>query len=175
MQLALRGGGSSLIDDADYEYQHEFESYSVRICDCTAVLEVSRGGRVMRARVEFRRDSELKRVFLHRLIAEPPAGMLVDHINGDSLDNRRDNLRCCTHRQNSQNMRKYSGKHRFKGIRQEGRRWRAEIRREGRTQHIGTFDNDVDAALAYDNAARELFGEFARPNFANAGEVSCLV
>jgi HNH endonuclease len=98
-------------------------------------------------------------VFMHRFITGPHLSQQIDHINGDRLDNRRTNLRVCTSRQNQANRRNGTGR-RFKGVSQRGNRFRARI--GGR--HIGTFDNEFDAAVAYDRAAVQEFGAFARLN-----------
>jgi hypothetical protein len=93
----------------------------------------------------------------------------VDHVNGDGLDNQRSNLRPATHAQNSANARlqarSTSG---FKGVHRgpiRGKAWRAQIHAAGKKHHLGTFDDPEEAARAYDAAAVELFGEFARTNF----------
>jgi hypothetical protein len=108
-----------------------------------------------------------KMVFMHRLIKNPPPGKVVDHANGNRQDNRRCNLRNCTAGENARNNRKGRGASRFKGVSYNRRlgKWGARICREGRTRHLGWFDNEIDAAEAYDRAARKYFGEFARLNF----------
>lgn len=91
---------------------------------------------------------------------------LVDHINGNGLDNRRVNLRQADRSQNAMNRgtrRNRPGQ--FKGVYPNKWGWYAVITCRGERHHLGSFDDPVVAALAYDNAARELFGEFARPNF----------
>jgi hypothetical protein len=88
--------------------------------------------------------------------------MVVDHINGNGLDNRRCNLRICTPAQNGLNSRpRVDGKSRFKGVFPHGDRWRAKV--GGR--HLGLFDDEVEAAKARDRLARKLHGKFARLNF----------
>ena len=91
----------------------------------------------------------------------------TDHINGDGLDNRRSNLRRATHGQNMANKGRYrnntSG---FKGVsRRRSGRWFAQIQAQGTHRYLGQFDTAEDAARAYDAAAVEAFGEFARLNF----------
>jgi HNH endonuclease/AP2 domain len=114
------------------------------------------------------------RVRLHRAIMQPIAGMFVDHVDGDVLNNRRENLRVCTRAQNRRNRRKIStpAVSRFIGIAwdQEKRRWQARISKAGVRRRLGRFASEEAAALAYDDAARELFGEFARLNFPRTGE-----
>lgn len=91
----------------------------------------------------------------------------VDHRNGNGLDNRRANLREATHAQNTRNARRRSDSTTgFKGVwlHREGV-WRATIQAAGRRQHLCVYPTPEDAARAYDEAARELHGEFARLNF----------
>lgn len=110
-----------------------------------------------------------KKQYLHRLIMNAPAGMEVDHRNGDGLDCRRSNLRVCTAGQNRCNMRKTTipKTSRFKGVCWDRTRnkWRATIKLHRQWTYLGRFDNEIDAAKAFDMAARELFGEFALLNF----------
>lgn len=102
--------------------------------------------------------------YLHRLILADAA--IVDHINGNGLDNRRINLRSCTRAQNSRNMRApLLGSSRYKGVRQFAGKWRASIRLSGTRIHLGTFATEEEAALAYDAVAAEHYGDFAFLNF----------
>jgi hypothetical protein len=106
---------------------------------------------------------------MHRQIANPPDGKEVDHINGVTLDNRRENLRVCSHSQNMHNrrLRQKNNKSGYKGVHWLARtkRWVAEIRVNGKSRHLGYFTEKTDAARAYDTAAAECFGEFAHLNF----------
>jgi hypothetical protein len=108
---------------------------------------------------------------MHREIMRPPDGFVVDHIDGNSTNNRRRNLRTCTRRQNLYNSRPRRGKSKYKGVRYEKRtkRWVAEITHRGRKYHLGSFKNEVEAAKAYDRKARQLFGPYARLNFPEDG------
>lgn len=109
-------------------------------------------------------------VYLHRVLMEAPAGVEVDHVSGDGLDCRKANLRLATHRDNAANtQRVVVARSGFKGVRQTAAgRWRAYIKNHGRQLHLGHFDSPEEAARAYDEAAVRLFGQFARPNFAEA-------
>ncbi len=109
-----------------------------------------------------------KTISMHREIMNAPKGKLVDHKNGDSLDNRRENLRFATHRQNLQNRRKTKSKttSKFRGIfRYRKKRWASLLKYRGKRIWLGIFDNEIDAAKAYDKAAKKYFGQFARLNF----------
>jgi hypothetical protein len=110
-----------------------------------------------------------KLVNLHRTILAAPAGLLVDHRNGDGLDNRRDNLRLATHFQNACNRHRNKSKtsSRFVGVsfKKRDNNWAARINYKRKTISLGRFNSELDAARAYDNAARKYHGEFARLNF----------
>jgi hypothetical protein len=105
---------------------------------------------------------------LHREITNAPKGLLVDHRNGNTLDNRKANLRLATASQNMQNVQKKKNtSSRFIGVSfiKSAGRWAAQIRAKGKDRWLGTFDFEIDAAHAYDEAAKKYYGEFARLNF----------
>jgi hypothetical protein len=108
-------------------------------------------------------------IYLHRYVLNAPRGLVVDHRDSDGLNNRRWNLRVATHAQNSANCIKprLAGgtSSRFKGIDFCHGRWVARIRAGGRRHFLGSFESEETAARAYDNAALEHHGEFARLNF----------
>lgn len=119
-------------------------------------------------------DGSAKKVRMHRLLLNPPADMDIDHINGNRMDNRRCNLRICTRSENLRNAKKHKthaeASSKFKGVcwHKQRRRWYARYRKDGKQFHIGLFDNEEDAARAYDAAAKTAFGAFARLNFPDA-------
>ncbi len=91
----------------------------------------------------------------------------VDHINGNKLDNRRENLRLCSNAENLRNSKPRGGSSKYKGVcfHNQNKNWISNITIDGKTIHIGSFDDEVSAALAYDEAAKRLHGEYARINF----------
>lgn len=92
---------------------------------------------------------------------------LIDHENGDTLDNRRSNLRICTVSENLQNSRPRSGSvSTYKGVRWiKGRQWSASICVDGKRSYLGIYDSEIEAARVYDACARFYFVDFARTNF----------
>lgn len=154
----------ALVDDEDYEYLSQFTWRIV--------------GKGYVARQTSRRENGKRRygcVYMHREILSAPAGQVVDHVNRNTLDNRRTNLRLCSQRQNLYNTAGYTKLSRsgrpvvsgHKGVsRADSRRnpWSARIRVDGREKHLGVFRTEEEAARAYDAAAAQLHGDFARLN-----------
>lgn len=102
---------------------------------------------------------------MHRLIHDPSDGKVVDHINGNKLDNRKSNLRDATHSQNGMNRKPNKNNvHGFKGAIEESGKYVSRIRINGKSIYIGTFKTAEDAAKAYNIKAEKYFGEFARLN-----------
>lgn len=108
--------------------------------------------------------------YLHRIIAIReygylPEGMFVDHIDGDPLNLRRGNLRVVTPQQNAANAAPRGGASQYRGVyKARSGRWAAQIAKEGIRQSLGTYDTEQEAAAAYDAAAKEMHGEYARLN-----------
>lgn len=147
-EIPLTQGKVALVDDEDYEWLNQwkwrFGDYAIRTLP---------------------RDSgPIRFVRMHRLIMAAPAGLEVDHINGNPLDNRRKNLRLCSHAENTRNT-KIHNRTGFKGVQPNGKGWTAKIKTLGKTKYIGFYRTPEEAAKAYDQKAVELFGEFARTNF----------
>lgn len=108
--------------------------------------------------------------FLHRYLLNAPKGVLVDHKNGDGLDNRRENIRLCNHADNSRNRRIKPSRAGFRGVILRDRpfrnvRYEASIKVERKKIYLGVFDTPEAAARAYDQAAIKHFGDFACLNF----------
>lgn len=111
-----------------------------------------------------------KSIPMHRAIMKMPEGMFCDHINHNGLDNRKINLRAATRAQNCWNKRKQLGKYSstYKGVNRScvNKKWVSRIEVKGRKIYLGAFEDEIDAARAYDRAAKEYHGEFAVLNFA---------
>lgn len=108
---------------------------------------------------------------LHRIIAKTPEALHTDHINRNTLDNRRANLRICTPAQNARNAKPpHPTSSQYKGVYFDSgrKKWGAAIRYAGRVRWIGRYRSEADAACAYNHAASKLQGEFAYLN-----EVDC--
>jgi len=106
-----------------------------------------------------------KTILMHRLIMGAKKGQFIDHINRNSLDNRRCNLRFCTPSQNSVNTIKKRNKRIYRGVVKTNKKYRAMIRINKKQTYLGVFEDDVSAAKRYDKEARKVYKEFAITNF----------
>jgi hypothetical protein len=142
----------AIVDAEDYEWLNQYKWHA----------RVSADGMIYA-----KRQVRGHGVYMHRLIMQPPQGMVVDHINGNSLDNRRCNLRIVPPEVNSQNRRKRAGaRSRFVGVYPRGDKWEAYVRHK----YVGRFDDEVTAAKARDRAALKIYGEHAWLNFPPGSE-----
>jgi len=153
-EILLTRGHVAVIDDEDYELLSEYR---------WVTLEPRPG--IFYAVTYFKRaDGKWRSRYMHRILC--PGGQVVDHIDHNGLNNTRKNLRAATYSQNLGNMyvllpNKAS---RYKGVGRDGGRWKGRIRVSGKLIHLGLYDDEIDAAKAYDVAAHKYFGEFARTN-----------
>jgi hypothetical protein len=108
---------------------------------------------------------ERGKVTLHLYLLNFP-GDPVDHINRNKLDNRRENLRVVDRSANNQNRQKFKGpaSSQYVGVTKRGNRWAARIKKDGKSCALGRFDTERDAAIAYNGAARALYGTEASIN-----------
>jgi hypothetical protein len=151
--IPLTKGKVAIVDAADYDWLSSFTwSTSQKASGVYACRHVKR-----------------KNIYMHRVIMNPPTGKVVDHIDHNGLNNRRCNLRICSIADNSRNTRGRGKSSRFKGVywNKNRKKWISFISHNRKYHHIGYFDNEADAASAYDKTARKLFKEFAYLNFPN--------
>lgn len=155
-EVPLSQGLAALVSPEDYEMVSQFTW-----CAC------KNGPRFYARRSDYSAGKGVT-VSMHRMIMNPPDGCVVDHIDGNGLNNQRSNLRIATNLENSWNQRKRSDSTSgFKGVYwdKQNASWRAMIKVHGKRKHIGRFVDVQEAAKAYDRNAKEYFGEFAALNF----------
>lgn len=108
------------------------------------------------------------RLLMHRYITGAPRGFVVDHEDGDKLNNRKSNLRVCTQGDNVCNQRTQARakSSQYKGVcwDKSKRKWVAQVKYRGKSIYLGRFDDETKAAQAYNEAATQIFGRYARPN-----------
>lgn len=157
--IELTKGHRAVIDAEDFDRVSSWK-WSASVTDRGTVYAV-RGGYIgMR-----NGRGVYRRVYLHRVLMDAPQGTQVDHIDGNTLNNRRSsNLRFASHAENTRNTRAYSACG-FKGVFVNGGRWSARIMKNRTAHWLGTFDTAEEAARAYDVAAARLHGAFAWLNF----------
>ena len=146
--IPLTQGKFAIVDAEDYDRINQYQWYA---CKCKSTFYACRteGGKTIR---------------MHREIMRAPKGLICDHINHNGLDNHRSNLRLCTHAQNCYNQQaSSSGTSIYKGVSWHKcrRKWSARIRCDRKFYNLGDYENEVEAAMVYDDKAVELFGEFA--------------
>lgn len=158
--IVLTKGYIACVDDEDYE--------SLLAHKWSAVVT----GKNIKRVYAYRRvgwDNSKRRwtgqIYMHRQITSAPKGMDVDHIDGDTLNNTRSNLRIATRSENLANNRRALGETGYRGVSKTNSGERAPYKVMFRRKLIGTFFDIEEAARAYDAAAIEEFGEFAKLNF----------
>ena len=112
-------------------------------------------------------SKSFKMLYLHRLICPPEKGLFVDHINGNTLDNRKCNLRVCTHAENMKNQKRNSlNTSGYKGVsfNRQYQKWKASITTDGVRYFLGYFPNPETAYAEYCKAAEKYHGKFSRVN-----------
>lgn len=146
-KIPLGNNQFAIVDDEDFELISKFKWH---------IQPSSNGGE----------GYAVTKIRMHRIITNAPHGAMVDHINGDSLDNRRCNLRLCTNAQNQQNTEGRGGTSRHKGVsfNKKSGKWLAAFLFEGRRYYCGLWDDEDDAARAVDKKRGEVCGTFASKN-----------
>ena len=158
-QIPLTQGQVAIVDDDDFEWLMQHKWYA---------RENSYEFYAMR---NVRRDNGKRTsLYMHRAILQEHGddldGLLVDHASGNTLDNRKCNIRTATRSQNAQNSPRHKvGISGYRGVKKDRTRWRASIKVNDRRVYLGLFPTPIEAALARDRAAIEHHGEFAILNF----------
>lgn len=156
-EILLTQNKVTLVDDEDYELLNLYKWYARK---SNKSIYAARG----------QWDGKRQHIiFIHRIIMNLDLGNIlhVDHIDGNGLNNQRNNLRIANKQQNSMNQRPQKGKtSKYKGVRWNkiNKNWNSQIVINDKAFYLGCFENEIDAAKAYDKKAKELFGEFANLN-----------
>jgi len=146
--IPLKRGKFTIVDDGDYDYLSQFRWYCIK------------DGNIFYAR----RNNSGTTVFMHREILSPLIGFHTDHINGDGLDNRRENLRIVTNQQNQMNRgAQKNNKLSVKGVsfHKRAKKYQAQISVNGKVVALGYFKTVEEASLEYQKAASIHFGKYA--------------
>lgn len=156
--IPLTQGKFAIVDDEDYERLNQHKWH------------MGKGRNTYYAKRSIKIGNKRTTQCMHHDIINVPPGFETDHKNRKGYDNRKCNLRICTRAQNSQNSKPpKTSKHssRYKGVSWFNitKKWRAYIKKNNVFTSLGYYINEIDAAKAYDKAAKELFGEFACTNF----------
>ncbi len=156
-EIILTQGKTATVDDADFEYLSQFKWCAV--CSDNkwyAKRSLPHGPGEKQKHITMQND----------LLGKPPKGMEIDHRDGNGLNNKRDNVRVCTHHQNLMNKAGHGKTSKFKGVtrRKDMNFYRASIGYFGKVIHLGYFREERAAALAYNDAAQRFFGTYARLN-----------
>lgn len=160
-EIKLACGKKAIVDDADFELLSKYKWSLVSGKYARAVaydIGIGKNGRPKQRIIK-----------MHRLLLGVDKDKVVDHINGDGLDNRRSNLRICNRTQNQGNrIVQKNSKSQLKGVeireRKTGTVWIAYIVKKCKKISLGSYKSKIDAAKAYNNAASDYFGEFAKLN-----------
>ncbi len=154
-EIELGRGFVAIVDLDDLERLQQYKWHSAR---------GGRGGVKVYAAATHRNSEGKKRaLYMHRFILNAPKGSEIDHINGNSLDNRKCNLRFCSRSENMQNVLPYKPRvgSRFLGVVPHGSRWKARAGHNGRTVYIGLYRTEEEARYAYVTFMAKAAGEFA--------------
>lgn len=156
-QIPLTKGQVAIVDDSDYEYLMQWKWHSTR----------GNAGYYAK-RMDYKDNRKIDVLMARVIMGVTESKIFVDHKNNNTLDNTRGNLRICSNAQNSCNRRSAKGStSKFLGVSflARMRKWKAQIQKHGKRIYLGLFDNEEDAAKAYDIAAKQYHGEYANVNF----------
>lgn len=154
-RIPLSQNQNAIVDNKDFEKLSKFK-WSAKYDKYTKSFYAVRGVVV---------NGKSHQVTMHSEILN---SSMVDHVNHDTLDNRRENLRVCDHSKNAANCKIHKdNRSGFKGVTFERNKWRSRIGFAGKMIHLGFFETAKLAANAYNQAAKKYFGEFANLNIVN--------
>lgn len=159
--IQLTQNKSAIVDDEDYEWLSQWKWY--------VMIGGNSQGLAYAVRDKMKNRKKIA-IYMHKLVINAPNNTNIDHINHNTLDNRKQNLRIATHRQNIRNMHQKYNKCGYKGIYKANQKYAAKITVDYKGIYLGVYDTAKKAAEAYDQAARDYFGEFAYLNFPKRGE-----
>ncbi len=157
-RIKLTRGKYAIVDAEDFEKLNQYKwhcTYNGYACRSVYISGIKNKKQVY--------------VFMHNTVCPAPAGKITDHVNRNKLDNRKANLRPATQKQNVWNRRikKENRKTQYNGImwRRDRKKWRVRLTINGRQRTFGHYDDEIEAAKAYDEMAKKYRGDFAVLNF----------
>ncbi len=155
-EIQLTQGKVAIVDDEDFDFLNQFN------------WQANKNGNTFYVNRNFRiSNNKQGKIYMHRLILNAKKEYVIDHIDGDALNNQKNNLRICTHAENMRNsqipINNTSG---YKGVSYNKRykKWEAHISFNNKLLNLGSFIDPIDAARAYNAAAIKYHGEFAHIN-----------
>lgn len=155
MKIKLTQDKYAIVDDEDFEYLNQWKWYYRR-------NHKKDDGYAIRGKWNNNKQN-MDNIRMHRVILGAPKNKKIDHVNGNSLDNRKSNLRYATNTQNIQNSKiRKDNSTGFKGVHKKGKKYQARITINKKLILLGYFYDKVAAGNAYKLAANKYFGEFAR-------------
>jgi len=158
-RIPLTQGKFAIVDPEDYDRLSKYKWHT------------NKGGRTFYAMrwVPSKKPKRYIALYMHRQVLNFPDAEYIDHRNNEGFDNRKANIRPATRAQNNYNRQKYSNnsysKYKGVGFKRKGKKWSAQIGLGNKMIFLGYFKNEIDAAKAYDRAAKKYYKEFASLNF----------
>jgi hypothetical protein len=148
-EIKLSQGEVALVNDEDYIFLNQWKWYADRHSNTFyAATKINS-----------------KKCYMHRIILNATKNV-IDHRDGNGLNNQRNNIRSCSQSENLRNQKKVKGISKYKGVffSRASNKWTSQIKIDDKKIHLGLFGSEIDAAFAYNQAAKKHFGEFANIN-----------